>query len=59
MIALASFLLGCAVGWGRAARRGGQTADKLLYSFVHGLAFGLLAMVAGILLHASGLLSGV
>ena len=57
MIALACLLIGCAVGWMRAAKRGGQTADKLLYAVGHGLAFGLVAMAVGVGLHASGLLS--
>ena len=59
MVALICLIIGCAVGWLRAARRGGTTADKALYAGGHGVGFGLLAMFMGILLHASGLLSGV
>lgn len=57
MIALLCLLIGAVVGWLRAARRGGTTADKLQYAAVHGIAFGLLALTAAIAFDLSGLFS--
>ena len=37
MIILAAFLLGCIVGWIRAGRRGGTTADKVQFALAHGI----------------------
>ena len=45
MIVLAAFVLGCLVGWLRAARRGGTTADRLQYALAHGIPAGLAAVV--------------
>ena len=41
MILLAVFLAFFALGWVRATRAKGGTADKLRYGFVHGLAAAL------------------
>lgn len=45
MIILAAFLLGCAVGWFRAARRGGTTADRVQFALAHGIPAALLGLV--------------
>lgn len=37
MIIVAAFLVGCAIGWMRAARRGGTTADKVQFALAHGI----------------------
>lgn len=48
-IALLLFAIFAVIGWRRAGRRGGTTADKLQYAMAHGIpAFlvGLIVMVA-------------
>ena len=45
MIVLVAFALGCGVGWMRAARRGGKTADRLQYALAHGIPAALLALI--------------
>ena len=45
MILPIAFLVGAALGWLRASRRGGNTLDKLQYGVAHGLAFALLALL--------------
>ena len=45
MILPVAFVLGAALGWYRAARRGGNRLDKLQYAAAHGLAFMLLALI--------------
>jgi len=51
MILAFAFVAGGALGWARAARRGGTTADRLQYALAHGLAatvgMAALALVAG------------
>jgi hypothetical protein len=49
VILIVAFGLGFAVGWRRAARRGGATADRVQYGFAHGLA-ALVATAFGALL---------
>ncbi len=49
VVALILFLIFAIVGWRRAERRGGSTADKLQYAMAHGIpAFlvGMIVMVA-------------
>jgi UPF0716 family protein affecting phage T7 exclusion len=49
VIALILFAIFALIGWRRAARRGGRTADKLQYAAAHGIpAFlaGMIVMVA-------------
>lgn len=54
MIILLAFLAGFALGWYRAARRGGALSDKLQYALAHaipmalaGLAFVILSVHMG------------
>lgn len=44
MIILLAFIAGFALGWLRAARRGGSTADRLQYGFAHAIPATLLAL---------------
>ncbi len=37
MIIVAAFLLGSAVGWVRARRRGGTVADRVQFALAHGI----------------------
>lgn len=50
MILPAAFIIGFAIGWMRARKRGGQLADKLQYGAVHGLAVMLAALIAVVVL---------
>jgi hypothetical protein len=43
------FALGCAVGWYRAARRGGGLTHRLQFALAHGIPAGLLAL-AGVVI---------
>ena len=43
MIPLAALACGFGVGWLRAARRGGKTADKWQYAIGHAIGFAILA----------------
>lgn len=38
MLAIIGGILGIALGWWRATKRGGNTADKLQYATAHGIA---------------------
>jgi len=38
MLAIIGGILGVALGWWRATKRGGDTADKLQYAAAHGIA---------------------
>jgi hypothetical protein len=40
-----SFILGFALGWQRASKRGGDRLDKLQYGAVHGIIFVLAALI--------------
>lgn len=55
MILVIAFVLGFALGWVRATRRGGQTMDKLQYGVAHGLALLVLALFGNLFLVQSGL----
>lgn len=48
---LPAILLGAAVGWWRAARRGGNRADKIQYALSHAILLAILAVFATILYH--------
>ena len=51
VVALILFAIFAVIGWRRAERRGGTTADKLQYAMAHGIpAFlvGLVAMVVAV-----------
>ncbi len=45
MILPIAFLIGAAIGWLRASKRGGNRLDKLQYAAAHGIALTLLALV--------------
>lgn len=45
MYASAAFILGAVIGWIRASRFGGNTADKFQYAIAHALALFLLGLV--------------
>jgi len=55
MIYPVMFLLGGIFGWVRAAKRGGQTADKLQYGFIFGIIFSIAALFIAILASKLGL----
>jgi hypothetical protein len=46
VVALILFVIFAVVGWRRAERRGGTTADKLQYAMAHGIPAFLAGMVA-------------
>ena len=46
MLVWIAFVLGCALGWMRAARRGGATPDRIQYALAHGIPAGLVALAA-------------
>lgn len=50
MIVIAGLILGGAFGLWRAGKRGGNTFDKIQYSLVHAILFGMLGMFATILI---------
>ncbi len=52
MLYLIAFLLGLALGWYTAGKKGGNTADKLQYGFIFGLLAMLLLMFGIIILGA-------
>jgi hypothetical protein len=56
MLIAAAFALGAFVGWRRAAARGGDRRDQVQYAAGHGIAFLLVALVAGVLAGRLGLL---
>ena len=41
-----AFVLGCALGWSRAARRGGEVPDRIQYALAHGIPAALITLVA-------------
>lgn len=43
MIPIIGLIAGFAIGWRRAARRGGAAADKWQFAIAHGVGFALLA----------------
>ena len=45
MFVIPAFLIGAALGWYRAGKRGGNQLDKLQYAFAHGIAFFLVTLV--------------
>jgi hypothetical protein len=55
MILILAFAAGAAVGWRRAAARGGTTADKLQYALAHGFAGLLAGIVLALALGFAGL----
>jgi len=55
MVLAIAFVIGAAIGWQRAAHRGGDRLDRLQYSAAHGIAFTLLTLAAMILAGRLGL----
>jgi hypothetical protein len=55
MILILAFAAGAALGWRRAAARGGTTADKLHYALAHGFAGLLAGIVLALALGFAGL----
>ncbi|MGF1657965.1 MAG: hypothetical protein ACFCUS_00870 [Rubrimonas sp.] len=55
MILILAFIAGAALGWLRAARRGGATADRVQYAFAHGFAALVAAAALALLLGLFGL----
>ena len=54
MIVIACLILGAAIGWMRAAKVGGTTADKLQYAAAHGLALAVVGIFVTILITRMG-----
>ena len=46
MLVVTAFVLGCAIGWLRAARRGGDLRDRIQYALAHGIPLTLLTLFA-------------
>ena len=55
MVLILAFFAGAAVGWLRAARRGGAVADRVQYAFAHGFAALVLAAALALILGLFGL----
>jgi len=49
MLVAIAFILGCAVGWVRAARRGGGLPHRLQYAAAHGIPAALIVLAIGVL----------
>lgn len=56
MLPVFAFFAGFAFGWLRAARRGGNTLDKLQYGAGHAIAFAIAGLFLGILAARTGLI---
>ena len=41
---LVAFILGCLLGWNRAARRNGTLADRFQYALAHGIPIALVTL---------------
>lgn len=54
MIVIAGFLLGAALGWVRAGRRGGNNFDKWQYAIVHAIIFAILGLFATLIIGRMG-----
>jgi hypothetical protein len=46
MLIFIAFVLGCALGWYRAALRGGRIADRIQYALAHGIPAALITLTA-------------
>jgi len=44
-VAAAAFVFGALLGWRRAKKFGGNTADKVQYAVAHAIAFSLITLV--------------
>lgn len=56
MILVLAFALGAALGWRRAAQRGGDRLDRLQYAAAHGIAFTIAALALQILAQRTGVI---
>ena len=56
MIPIIGLFIGFAIGWRRAARRGGAAADKWQFAIAHGVGFALLAFVITLVLVRTGVM---
>lgn len=56
MIPIIALIVGFGVGWRRAARRGGVSADKWQFGIAHGVGFALLAFIITLALVRLGLM---
>ena len=56
MIPIIALFVGFFIGWRRAARRGGVTADKWQFAIAHGVGFALLAFIVTLVLLHLGLM---
>jgi hypothetical protein len=54
LIAIVLFVIGAVIGWRRAARRGGNTADKLQYALAHGIPAFLIGVIVTVILLRTG-----
>lgn len=54
MIVIAAFLLGAAIGWRRAVKAGGGTADKLQYAAAHGFALMVIGIFVTVIISRMG-----
>ena len=50
MIVIAALILGAAIGWGRAARLGGNRADRMQYAAAHALGLAVLGIFLTVLI---------
>lgn len=55
MMMIPFLIVGAALGWWRAAKRGGNRLDKLQYAAAHGIAFFILGLVTTIVFDHLGL----
>ena len=46
MLVFVGFVLGCVLGWIRAARRGGGIPDRIQYALAHGIPAALITLTA-------------
>lgn len=53
-VGLVLFLIAGAIGWRRAARRGGTVADRVQYALAHGIPAFLIGMVAVLIAARAG-----
>jgi phosphate/sulfate permease len=56
MALILAFAIGAAIGWRRAARRGGDRLDRLQYAAAHGIALTLVTLALGIAAQRMGLI---
>ena len=55
ILAIIGAIIGIALGWVRAKKRGGNTADKLQYAVAHGIAFLLAGFFIALFMAKAGI----